>query len=114
PASFERAITPRTKAVIPVDLYGNVADYDAILHIAQRHGVAVIEDAAEAVGAEYKGRPAGSFGAAAVFSFHGSKTLTTGEGGMLLSDDEHIHRRAMVLRDHGRGPGSPMFFNSEI
>ena len=114
PASFEKAITSRTKAVIPVDLYGNVADYDAIADVARRHGIAVIEDAAEAVGGEYKGKSAGSFGVAGVFSFHGSKILTTGEGGMLVTDDSHLHQRAMILRDHGRTPGDTMFFNREI
>lgn len=114
PASFEKAITPRTKVVIPVDLYGNVADLDAIAAIAQRHGIAVIEDAAEAVGAEYKGRRAGSMGVAGVFSFHGSKMLTTGEGGMLLTDDDALYSRALILRDHGRTPGDTMFYNSEV
>jgi perosamine synthetase len=114
PGSFERAITPRTKAVIPVDLYGNVAELDAIEEIAGRHGIAVIEDAAEAVGASYKGKRTGSFGRAAVFSFHGSKTLTTGEGGMLVTSDEHLFKRASILRDHGRNPGDTMFFNREV
>lgn len=112
--SFEACITPRTKAVIVVDLYGNMPDMDALLAVAGRHGIAVIEDAAEAIGSEYKGRRAGSFGVASVFSFHGSKTLTTGEGGMLLWDDEALHARALVLRDHGRLPGDRMFFNSEV
>ena len=114
PASMERAITPRTKAVIPVDLYGGVADYDAIERIAAAAGIAVVEDAAEAVGAEWKGRRAGAFGAASVFSFHGSKTLTTGEGGMLLTDDPGLFERARILRDHGRHPGDTAFFNREV
>jgi perosamine synthetase len=112
--SFERCITPRTKAVIPVDLYGGMPDMDAIRDVAQRHGIAVIEDAAEAVGSVYKGRPAGSLGDTGVFSFHGSKTLTTGEGGLLATDREDIYRRVMVLRDHGRQPGDRMFFNTEV
>jgi perosamine synthetase len=114
PESFEKAITPRTKAVIPVDLYGNVADMDTIGAVAARHNIAVIEDAAEAIGSEYKGRRAGSMGVAGVFSFHGSKTLTTGEGGMLLTNDDALHRRASILRDHGRIPGDTNFFNSEV
>lgn len=113
-SSLEECITPRTKAVIPVDLYGNQPDWDAILDVAHRHGVAVIEDAAEAIGSEYKGRKAGSFGRAGVFSFHGSKTLTTGEGGMLLTDDTTLFERAQFLRDHGRVPGDKMFFNHEV
>src|SRR5438105_13855476 len=112
--SLEECITPRTRAVIPVDLYGNLPDMDAIGDITRRHRLAVIEDAAEAIGSEYCGRKAGSFGDTGTFSFHGSKTLTTGEGGMLVTDREDIYRRAAVLRDHGRQPGDTMFFNSEI
>lgn len=113
-ASFERAITPRTRAVIIVDLYGNMPDMDAILAIAERHNVAVIEDAAEAIGSLYRGRKAGSFGLTSVFSFHGSKTLTTGEGGMLVTDDRQVYERCLFLRDHGRQPGAKTFFNTEI
>lgn len=113
--SFEACITPLTKAVIPVDLYGNLPDMDAILATARRHGVAVIEDAAEAIGSEYKGKKAGSFGETSVFSFHGSKTLTTGEGGMVVTDRRDLYDRMLVLRDHGRKPGDKkMFWNYEI
>jgi perosamine synthetase len=112
--SFEECITDRTKAVIPVDLYGSMPDMDAILEVAAHRGIAIVEDAAEAVGAEYKGRKAGSFGDAGVFSFHGSKTLTTGEGGMLVTDREDISRRVLFLRDHGRTPGDKLFWNSEV
>jgi len=112
--SFEACITPKTKAVIPVDLYGNMPEMDALAKVATRHGVAVIEDAAEAIGSEYRGRKAGSFGDAATFSFHGSKTLTTGEGGMLLSNDEKLRQRASFLRDHGRLPGDKLFYNTEV
>ena len=73
----------------------------------------MIEDAAEAIGAEYRGRKAGSFGRAGVFSFHGSKTLTTGEGGMLLCDDPDMYRRCLFLRDHGRSPDKA-FWNLEV
>lgn len=114
PDSFAACLTPRTRAVIPVDLYGNVADYQRIGEIARRHGVAVIEDAAEAIGAEFHGRRAGSMGDTGVFSFHGSKTLTTGEGGMLVTDREDLYRRVLQLRDHGRKPGDKFFFNSEV
>lgn len=114
PDSFEKAITPRTKAVITVDLYGNMVDYDRILAIAARYNLRVIEDAAEAVGARYKGKPAGSFGDVGVFSFHGSKTLTTGEGGMLVTNNTEIFNRANFLRDHGRVPGDFSFENSEV
>jgi perosamine synthetase len=112
--SFEQCITSRTRAVIVVDLYGNMPDMDAILDVARRNHVAVIEDSAEAIGSEYKGRRAGNFGDASVFSFHGSKTLTTGEGGMLVTDNDDLKARALFLRDHGRKPGDKMFFNHEV
>ena len=109
--AFESAITPRTKAVIPVDLYGGMPDMDRLLRLAATRGIAVIEDAAEAIGSSWRGRPAGSFGLASVFSFHGSKTLTTGEGGMFLTDDEALYERVLMLRDHGREPGDQRFDN---
>lgn len=112
--SFLQCLTSSTKAVIPVDLYGNLPDMAAIRDVAQRHGILVIEDAAEAIGSEYNGKKAGSFGDTGVFSFHGSKTLTTGEGGMLVTDREDIYRRALFLRDHGRQPGDTMFWNREV
>lgn len=112
--SFKTCITPRTKAVIPVDLYGGMPDIDTIRDIAELHGIAVIEDAAEAIGSEYRGRKAGSCGVLGVFSFHGSKTMTTGEGGMLVTGREDLYRRALVLRDHGRQPADRMFFNAEV
>ncbi|HEV2881613.1 MAG TPA: DegT/DnrJ/EryC1/StrS family aminotransferase [Pyrinomonadaceae bacterium] len=108
------AITPRTKAVIVVDLYGNMPNLPALMEVARAHGLPVIEDAAEAAGAEYGGRKAGSFGNTGVFSFHGSKTLTTGEGGMLVTDDEAVFRRVLFLRDHGRKPGDKQFCNTEV
>lgn len=107
-------VTPRTRAVIPVDLYGCLPDMAPLLATAARHGLAVIEDAAEAVGAEQDGRRAGSFGRVGVFSFHGSKTLTTGEGGLLASDDDDLVARVQVLRDHGRRPGDRAFWNAEV
>jgi perosamine synthetase len=114
PESFRARITERTKGVIPVDVYGNVADLTGIEEVARTRRIAVIEDAAEAVGGEWGGRRAGSFGVAGVFSFHGSKTLTTGEGGMLVTDDPDLFRRAGILRDHGRVPGDSLFYNSEV
>jgi perosamine synthetase len=112
--ALESVVTPRTRAVIVVDLYGNMPDMGAIQEVAERHDLAVIEDAAEAVGSECEGRRAGSFGATGVFSFHGSKTLTTGEGGLLATDRDDIHERALCLRDHGRAPGDTAFFNREV
>jgi perosamine synthetase len=112
--SFQQLITPRTRAVIPVDLYGGIPDMDAFIDVAKKHNIAVIEDAAEAIGSEYKGNKAGSFGDTGVFSFHGSKTLTTGEGGMLVTGQEDIYKRCLFLRDHGRIPGDKLFFNTEV
>ena len=112
--SIEAVLTPRTRAVIVVDLYGNMPDLDPILELCRERNVAVIEDAAEAAGATYKSRPAGSFGTFSAFSFHGSKTLTTGEGGILLLDDEEAYWRCLKLRDHGRDPGDMMFWNRTI
>ena len=112
--SLETVITAKTKAVIPVDLYGNMSNMRAVRDVADRHGLAIVEDAAEAIGSRYHGRLAGTFGDTGVFSFHGSKTLTTGEGGMLVTDREDLWRRVMVLRDHGRQPGDKMFLNTEI
>ena len=113
-ASFEEHVTARTKAVIPVDVYGGMPDYDALHEVAEARGIAVVEDAAEAIGSRFRGRAAGSLGAAGAFSFHGSKTLTTGEGGMLVTDRQDLHDRVRVLRDHGRAPGDRAFWNREV
>ncbi len=113
-AAFERAITPRTKAVIVVHLYGNMANMDAITALARRHGIAVIEDAAQAIGAEFRGRKAGAIGDLGAFSFHGTKTLTTGEGGMLVTSRDDVFERVLRLRDHGREPGDRLFVNHEV
>lgn len=113
--SFERCITRRTKAVIPVELYGSMPDWDALTAIAREHRIAMVEDAAEAIGSEYHGHKAGSLGDAGVFSFHGAKTLTTGEGGMLTTNRQDLHDRVRILRDHGRSPtDSTFFFNAEV
>jgi perosamine synthetase len=114
PESFEKCITPNTKAAVVVNLYGSMPDWDALIAIGNKHGVVLIEDAAESIGSGWRGRPAGSFGAMSVFSFHGSKTLTTGEGGMLVLDDDKLLARVMQLRDHGRAPGDTKFFNEEV
>ena len=114
PQALERCITPRTKAIIVVDLFGNMAQMDEIAAIADKHGIPLIEDSAEALGSTYKGTRAGKFGVGSVFSFHRTKTLVTGEGGMLLLDDEKLYERCMVLRDHGRRPGGPMYYNFEV
>jgi perosamine synthetase len=93
-------ISDRTRAVIAVHTYGHPVDMDALNAIAEKRGVVVIEDAAEAHGARYKGRPTGSLGLAASFSFYGNKIITTGEGGMVTTNDERVARLAWNLRDH--------------
>jgi len=109
-ALVERAITPRTKAILAVHLYGNVCDMDALLDIGARHGLPVIEDAAEAIGSQHRGRRAGSLGAFGAFSFHGTKTLTTGEGGMFVTSDDALFERVLTLSNHGRAPGQTRQF----
>lgn len=100
PNDIARRITPRTKAIIVVHLYGHPADMDQIIRLAHAHDLYVIEDAAEAHGAEYHGRRVGSLGNIGTFSFYGNKIITTGEGGMLTLDDEILAKRATFLRDH--------------
>jgi perosamine synthetase len=114
PDSVRAAITPRTKAIIAVDLFGNMPDLAALQQITDAAGIPLLEDAAEALGSTLRGKRAGSFGIASFFSFHRTKTLTTGEGGMLLLDDEALANRCMILRDHGRRPGGAMYVNEEV
>jgi perosamine synthetase len=114
PAAVEAAITDKTRAIIGVDLYGSMCDWPALHKIAERHNLLLIEDAAEALGSSLDRKPAGRFGNAAAFSFHGSKTVVTGEGGMLVTDDEPLFKRVQFLRDHGRQPGDRFFLNHEI
>jgi perosamine synthetase len=104
PASVKSLISARTRAIIPVHLYGHPADMDALTEIADAHGVAIIEDAAEAHGAEYRGRRVGGLGKCGVFSFYGNKVITTGEGGMLTTNDREFYQRARRLRDHAMSP----------
>ncbi len=114
PAAVERAIGPKTKAIIGVDLYGSTCDWARLQDIAARHGLALVEDAAEALGSVHHGKRAGAFGRVSAFSFHGSKTVVTGEGGMLATDDQALFDRVLFLRDHGRKPGDRFFLNTEI
>jgi perosamine synthetase len=102
PDLVEAAITPRTKAILAVHLYGNLCDLDRLLTLGEKHGIAVVEDAAEAIGSVYHGHRAGSLGRFGTFSFHGSKTLTTGEGGMFVTDDAALHEKVLTLSNHGR------------
>lgn len=112
PETIAAKITPRTKAVIVVDLFGNMPDWDGIHALCASKGIHVIEDSAEALGSSYKGIKAGKMGVGSVFSFHRTKTIVTGEGGMLLLDDEALFKRCKLLRDHGREPGA--WYNTEV
>lgn len=102
PELVEAAITPRTKAILAVHLYGNLCDMDRLQTIGEKHGIPVIEDAAEAIGSIYHGKRAGSMGSFGCFSFHGSKTLTTGEGGMFVTNDADLYETVLTLSNHGR------------
>lgn len=110
PEKVEAAITPRTKAIVAVHLYGNLCDMNRLLAIGEKHGIPVIEDAAEAIGSIYHGRRAGSMGKFGAFSFHGTKTLTTGEGGMFVTDDANLFERVLTLSNHGRARGQTKQF----
>lgn len=102
PRQIEGALTPKTKAILPVHLYGNVADLDPIIHIANRHGLVVVEDAAQAHGAEYKGRRCGSVGDLGCFSFYPGKNLgACGEGGLVTTNNPEYARKIRILRDWG-------------
>lgn len=114
PAAVERAITPRTKAIIAVHLYGNLAAMDELRAIAKAHNIVLIEDAAEALGSVNHGRRAGSMGRFATFSFHGTKTMTTGEGGMFVTNDDNLCHHVATLANHGRAPGKTAQFFPEM
>ena len=114
PARVERAITPRTKAILAVHLYGNLCDLDALMTIARKHGIPVIEDAAEAIGSVYHGKRAGSIGVFGAFSFHGTKTVTTGEGGMFVTSDPALYEKVLTLSNHGRARGQTRQFWPDV
>ena len=101
PASAEKAVTERTKAIMPVHLYGQTAEWDAFEEVATRHGLLLLEDAAQAHASSYDGRPAGSLGHVAAFSFYATKNMTTGEGGMVVCADEDTARQVRLLRNQG-------------
>ena len=112
PSAAAAAITPRTRAIIPVHLFGQCADMDPVLEVADRRGIAVIEDAAQAIGAKYKGRAAGSMGQAGCFSFFPSKNLGAfGDAGLLTTNDEALAHEARLLRNHG---AEPKYFHKRI
>lgn len=106
-AEVARRITSRTKAILPVHLFGHPADMDTIQAVASRHGVPVIEDASQAAGATYKGRPVGSLGTLGCFSLYANKTVTAGEGGIIVTDDEALYHRLVAIRNLGQEPGHP-------
>jgi perosamine synthetase len=102
PEKVEAAITPRTKAIIAVHLYGNLCDMDRLRVLGKTYGIPIVEDAAEAIGSVWRGKPAGSMGAFGAFSFHGTKTITTGEGGMFVTNDDDLFEKVLTYSNHGR------------
>ena len=114
PERAEAAITARTKAIVAVHLYGNLCDMNRLLALGEKHGIPVIEDAAEAVGSMYYGKRAGAMGKFGAFSFHGTKTITTGEGGMFVTDDDKLFERVLTLSNHGRVRGQAKQFWPEM
>ncbi len=114
PDCIKKAITPKTKAIMLVHTFGHPADMDEIMEIAHEHNLTVIEDAAPAMGAEYKGRRVGSFGNIACFSFQGAKMTVSGEGGILLTDNEEYYRRASLLASMGRTDSKAVFWSDSI
>lgn len=114
PDKAEAAITPNTKAIVAVHLYGNLCDMDRLLAIGEKYGIPIIEDAAEAIGSVYHGKRAGSMGQFGSFSFHGTKTLTTGEGGMFVTNDAELFERVLTLSNHGRARGQTKQFWPDV
>ncbi len=110
PSKIEAAITPRTKAIMAVHLYGNLCDMDALMSIGAEYNIPVIEDSAEAVGSVYQNRRAGSMGAFGTFSFHGTKTITCGEGGMFVTNDSDLYESVLTMSNHGRSVNSDKQF----
>jgi perosamine synthetase len=104
PSKVAAAVTPKTRAIVATHLYGNLAELEELAEIAEPLGISLIEDAAEALGSVYRGKRAGSIGHFGTFSFHGSKTVTTGEGGMFVTNDEELFSRVLALSNHGREP----------
>ena len=111
---LEAAITPKTKAIIAVHLYGNLCDMDRLLAVGNKHGIPVIEDTAEAIGSVYGGKRAGSMGTFGTFSFHGTKTLTTSEGGMFVTNDSDLYEHVLTLSNHGRARSQTKQFWSDM
>jgi len=114
PDAVENALTPRTRAIVATHLYGNLADMDSLRQIANAHDLFLIEDAAEALGGRIGGRAAGSMGDFGAFSFHGTKTLTTGEGGMFVTNDDALYEKVLTLSNHGRARNQPRQFFPDV
>jgi perosamine synthetase len=114
PERAEAAITKRTKAIIATHIYGNVCDIGRLLEIGRRRGVAIIEDAAEAIGSRWQGQHTGSMGEFGAFSFHGTKTVTTGEGGMFVTNDDELYEKVLTLSNHGRARGQKKQFWPDV
>ena len=112
-SQLEAKITKKTKAILPVHIYGHSVDMDPLLDIARRHNIPVVEDAAEAHGGTYKGRMCGSMGTISCFSFYGNKIVTTGEGGMVVTNDDALAKRARLLRDLAHAEGR-RFWHEEV
>lgn len=114
PEKAEAAITSRTRAIVATHLYGNLCAMDRLLAIGERYKIPIIEDAAEAIGSVWHGKRAGSMGTFGAFSFHGTKTLTTGEGGMFVTNDADLFERVLTLSNHGRARGQTKQFWPEM
>jgi len=115
PDKVEAAITPNTKAIIATHIYGNVCEMDILLAIGEKYGIPIIEDAAEAIGSKWDGKHAGTMGKFGTFSFHGTKTLTTGEGGMFITNDVKLYEQVLTLSNHGRSRNqTKQFWPDEI
>jgi perosamine synthetase len=114
PAKVEASVTSKTKAILAVHIYGNLCDMHSLLEIGAKHGIPVIEDAAEAIGSQYQGKRAGSIGVFGSFSFHGTKTMTTGEGGMFVTNDVELYETVLTMSNHGRARNQTKQFWPDI
>ena len=114
PDKVEAAITPNTKAIIATHIYGNVCEMDKLLAIGEKYGIPIIEDAAEAIGSKWHGKHAGTMGKFGTFSFHGTKTITTGEGGIFVTNDKNLYQKVLTLSNHGRDLAQQKQFWSDV
>jgi perosamine synthetase len=113
PESIEQAITRKTRAIMPVHIYGQAADMDKICAIAKKHRLLIIEDAAQGIGVKFNGKPVGGFGEVGCLSFYADKTMTTGEGGMVLTSDDKLAEQCLIMKHQGR-TGRGMYFHEHI